>query len=354
MARRLRVEFPGAIYHVTLRGNARGRIFLDPRNYERFLWRLSESADTYNVRIYLFCLMVNHAHLVVETPEGNLSRFMQSLETGYTVYFNMRHARAGHLTQGRYGAKLVEGDPAAPRLRRGSDYFLSLSRYVHLNPAFVRSVKELPLKDRIQHVRRYPWSSYGSYIGRSKALDFVDYGPVLAQMAGGKNEKRKRYREFVESGLAETDEEFREAMKASRHCIGGEDFRNRVGRLYESLVAKSDHPEDVTFRRQTERIPVDRILEILELELGTSREAICRRHRDSTVRPIASRMLCKYGGLTQREVGRILGLRTGTGISLQLRKLTGLMATDTRLKRIVERVEKRLDVERQRSSSPAR
>ena len=82
MARNLRVEFPGAIYHVTMRGNARGKIFLEPRNYERFLWRLSESADTYNVRIYLFCLMVNHAHIVLETPEGNLSRFMQSFETG--------------------------------------------------------------------------------------------------------------------------------------------------------------------------------------------------------------------------------------------------------------------------------
>jgi len=338
MARKLRIEFPGAIYHVTLRGNARNRIFLEPRNYERFLWRLSESADTYNVRVYLFCLMVNHAHIVLETPEGNLSRFMQSLETGYTVYFNLRHGRTGHLTQGRYGARLVEGD----------HYLLSLSRYVHLNPAFVKSVEKLCLRDRMEHVRRYPWSSYRSYIGKQEPFDFVDYDPVLAQMTGAKSGRRRRYRAFVESGLAETDEEFREAMKQSPLGIGSQEFRDRARRWYQDLVAKSDHPEDAIFRRQTRALSVDRILAILVEELGTSREEICRRRRDSTARPIASKVLCKYGGLTQRQVGRLLGLKTGTSVSLQLRKLRELTATDARTRRTLKRVEGRLKEEREK------
>jgi len=110
MPRHLRVEFSGAIYHVTIRGNDRQRIFEDDRDYERFLERLAESVETYRIRLYLFCLLGNHVHLLLETPDTNLSRFMQSVETGYTVYYNLRHRRVGHLFQGRFGAKLVDGD----------------------------------------------------------------------------------------------------------------------------------------------------------------------------------------------------------------------------------------------------
>jgi len=127
MARHLRVEYAGAIYHVTIRGNGRQAIFEDDRDRERFVRRLFESVETYGVRLYLYCLMTNHVHLVIETPDKGLSRFMQSLETGYTVYSNLRHKKSGHVFQGRYGAKLVEGD----------EYLLKLSRYVHLNPVFV-------------------------------------------------------------------------------------------------------------------------------------------------------------------------------------------------------------------------
>jgi REP element-mobilizing transposase RayT len=131
MARKLRVEYPGAIYHITHRGNAKQPVFSDDHDRERFLLRLAESVDTYNVRLYMFCLMKNHIHLVCETPEGNVSRFMQSLITGYTVYYNLRHESSGHLFQGRFGSKLVEGD----------SYLLALTRYVHLNPVYIAAVE---------------------------------------------------------------------------------------------------------------------------------------------------------------------------------------------------------------------
>jgi REP element-mobilizing transposase RayT len=89
MGRHLRVEFPGVIYHVTIRGNAGQAIFSHERDRERFLRRLAAGVETYGVRLYLFCLMTNHVHLVVETPDTNLSRFMQNLEAGYTVYYNL-------------------------------------------------------------------------------------------------------------------------------------------------------------------------------------------------------------------------------------------------------------------------
>ena len=97
----------GGIYHITSRGNDRQTIFRDAQDRERFLERLADSAQDYQVRIYLFCLMPNHVHLLLETPLGNLDRFMGSLLTGYAVYFNRRHQRVGHLMQGRYGAQVV-------------------------------------------------------------------------------------------------------------------------------------------------------------------------------------------------------------------------------------------------------
>ena len=122
MARLLRVQFPGAIYHVTVRGNERQLIFRDDPDRGRFLERLAQSQELYSVRLYLVCLMPNHLHLLLETPRGNLSNFMARLVTAYTVYDNLRHHRVGHLTQGRYKARMVEGN----------QYLLKLSRYIHL------------------------------------------------------------------------------------------------------------------------------------------------------------------------------------------------------------------------------
>ena len=115
MARQLRVEYPGAIYHVTCRmvGNRKDEetfLFKDDADRERFLDRLGERVEQFHIRLYLFVLMTNHFHLVFETPEANCSKFMQSLSTAYTVYYNLRHRRHGHLLDGRFKAKLVEGD----------------------------------------------------------------------------------------------------------------------------------------------------------------------------------------------------------------------------------------------------
>ena len=138
MARKLRLQYEGAIYHITVRGNGRRRIFMDDANRERFLWRLAESKEQYEVRIYLYCIMDNHFHLLAETPRANVSRFMQSVLTGYTVYFNLRQRHRGHLLQGRYGTQLVEGDA----------YLHRLSRYIHLNPVRTREAEDWTIQQK--------------------------------------------------------------------------------------------------------------------------------------------------------------------------------------------------------------
>jgi REP element-mobilizing transposase RayT len=329
MARKLRVEFPGAIYHVMLRGNWRHNIFKSDEDRKRFLKRLKKSADTYNTRIYFFCLMKNHAHLVVETPESNISRFMQSFTTGYTVYYNIRHNQAGHLFQGRFKAKLVDGD----------SYLLALSRYVHLNPVFTDSAKQLTLKERVKILREYRWSSYRSYIGITKSLDFVDYSPTLGLTGNIKTkDTAKNYRRFVEAGIAENDDDFINIMTSSRHSIGSDEFTKTVDKLYQKLIEKKSILEDVSFRNVITPIPAKDIIDITCTAMGAKDGDVYRRQRDNMIRPVAAYMLCKFAGMTQREVATILNLNGGSAVSLQLKKLNEQLSRDKQLTKLTDEI----------------
>ena len=124
MARSLRIEYPGAYYHITSRGNERKAIFKNKGDRKSFLLYLKSAYLRYGAIVHVFCLMNNHYHLLLETPKGNLSQIMQHINGAYTTYFNVNHKRAGHLFQGRYKAILVDSDA----------YAGELSRYMHLNP----------------------------------------------------------------------------------------------------------------------------------------------------------------------------------------------------------------------------
>ena len=341
MARQLRVEYSGAIYHVTCRmlGDARSRLFLDDADRARFLERLGERVEQYDIRLYMFVLMTNHFHLVFETPEGNCSRFMQSLSTAYTVYYNLRHNRHGHLLDGRYKAKLVDGD----------DYLLVLSRYVHLNPVKVSPIRNRPMEERKSCLRQYPWSTYQSYIGEQKPFDYVDYGPVLSEMGGKKRARRKAYRKFVESGLAGDDKEFMAILKESPGSIGGEPFRAWVGELYQELLEKHARPEDVSFRRTHEVMLPDEVIEVLSEVLKVKEEEFCRRRRNSPLRAIAARYLMKYAGQSQREAADYLKAGSGSAVSKQMVRYKELLSGDRRWGKLMDKCETVLSVRRKQS-----
>jgi REP element-mobilizing transposase RayT len=146
MARPLRIEYSGAVYHITSRGNAREKIYIDDQDRENFLGVLGEVVRKYNWLCHAYCLMDNHYHLLVETPDANLSIGMRQLNGVYTQLYNRRHRRTGHIFQGRYKAILVDKD----------NYLLELSRYVVLNPVRARLAK-LP--------EHWKWSSYGATAG---------------------------------------------------------------------------------------------------------------------------------------------------------------------------------------------
>ena len=325
MARAQRIEYAGALYHVTARGNEQRAIFLDDADRERFLRVLGESVEHFEVRLYLFCLMTNHVHLVVETPRANLGRLMHQLQTAYTVHFNRRHHRRGHLVQGRYGASLVERDA----------YLLRLSRYVHLNPVFMKAPRSRPIREQIALLRQYRWSSYRSYIGKDRRLSFVDYGPILATIHPGGSGQGGAYRRFVEAGISRIDAPFIEETEASRLSIGSEDFRARVRTMYEDLLKGKSRSEDVLFRRTATCLPSERILGVVSKGLGVECASLLRRQRGSLDRAVASRMLCDYGGLTQRQAADVLGLRSGAAVSIQLHGLAEQLKKEPRLQKRV-------------------
>ncbi|MCX6998301.1 MAG: transposase, partial [Kiritimatiellaeota bacterium] len=329
MSRALRLQFAGAIYHITVRGNGRQVIFGDDGDRRLLYSSIEKSVELGGVRIYLFCLMDNHFHLVVETPKGNLASFMQSLLTGYTVCYNLRHRRHGHLTQGRYGARLVFGD----------DYLLKLSRYVHLNPIKVKAWSKGSMEERLAHLRAYRWSSYLGYIGAGERVAWVDYGPMLA-LVGGKN-KAAAYRQFVETGAAGDDPEFLEAMNASARSIGSADYCAWVDEQHASRMAERRHPQDVAFRQPAgkRRSPVE-VLQAVAHLAGTSVNALAARRRGYAWKGIAALLLMKHAGLTGRAAASALGLRGGSGVSYQIAQARKALYEDASWSKRIERLER--------------
>ena len=181
MSRPLRLEFPGAVYHITARGNARNNIFLKDADRELFLAGLGEVVERFGWLCHAYCLMDNHYHLLVETLEGNLSLGMRQLNGVYTQRFNRYHGRVGHIFQGRFKAIVVDRD----------SYLLELCRYVVLNPLRAGMVKSLA---------RYRWSSYPATVGMIERQGWLSIDWVLGQFGKYRAVAQRRYADFVAQG----------------------------------------------------------------------------------------------------------------------------------------------------------
>lgn len=184
MARPLRLQFPHAVYHVTSRGNARQKIVRDDHDRARFLSILQQVVERFGWLCHAYCLMNNHYHLLVETPQPTLSAGMRQLNGVYTQAFNKRHHRVGHIFQGRFHAVLVEKEA----------HLLELSRYVVLNP--VRG-------GLVQRPDQWPWSSYRATIGRVGAPAYLTVDWVLGQFGRRLQEARRAYAHFVREGMGQ-------------------------------------------------------------------------------------------------------------------------------------------------------
>jgi REP element-mobilizing transposase RayT len=204
MARPLRIEYPGAVYHVTSRGNARENIFLEDTDRQVFLEVLETVVEKYNWLCHAYCLMDNHYHILVETPDPNLSLGMRQLNGVYTQSFNRLHSRVGHVFQGRYKSILVEKN----------EHLLELCRYIVLNPVRAGLVSKPGKRD---------WSSYQATAYSVKAPDFLSVDWILGQFARTRNEARRAYRTFVTDSLMNTWETPWKKL-VGQIVFGGSDF----------------------------------------------------------------------------------------------------------------------------------
>ena len=209
MARQLRLEFPGALYHVTARGNARQAIYRDDRDRARFVDVLAREVAQQQWRCYAYCLMDNHYHLLLETPEPNLSHGMRRLNGVYTQGFNRRHGCVGHVLQGRFKSILVDKE----------SYLRELCRYIVLNPVRAKVVAK---------PEEWPWSSYPATAGRRRAPDWLAVSDVLSRFARFGRAGPLAYRQFVRDGIGHPSPW---AQVRGQIFLGDEAFLERVERL---------------------------------------------------------------------------------------------------------------------------
>lgn len=274
MARPLRIEYDGAVYHVTSRGNARKPIFKDDADRESFLDAAYKVNSRYNWLCHAYCLMSNHYHLVIETPDGNLSKGMRQLNGVYTQLFNKRHNRVGHIFQGRYKAILVQKE----------SHLLEVCRYVALNPVRARLVK---------NAGDWEWSSYRGTAGIDRQHPMLTTDWVLGQFGTGKKVAIRRYSEFVAAGIG-VKSIWKEVRGQS--LLGEEGFAEE---LIGYLTGQRDVREIPRNQRYADRPAIERVF--------TTDAAVNRNERNRKIIEAVERY-----GYSQREIADFLGIHYTT------------------------------------------
>lgn len=268
MARPLRIEFPGALYHVTSRGNARAPIFMGDPDRRSFLRILGEVVERSRWLCHAYCLMPNHYHLLVETPEANLSRGMRQINGVYTQRFNRAHDRVGHLLQGRFGAVLVERDT----------HLLELARYVVLNPVRAGLAAQ---------AESYRWSSLPALLGLAPVPAWLVTRALLSRFGS-----RDRYLEFVREGVGQGSP----WVGARGGVLGSDEFRQRL----ESPIGQ--RAKELEFPRKERLVHREPLAAAFPLDAGEGRAARNQRIRE----------LMDSGLYSPSEIGRHLGLHCST------------------------------------------
>ena len=234
MSRPLRIEYPGAWYHVMNRGRRAEEIFTERNDYCLFLDLLQESSELWNIKISAYCLMPNHYHMLLQTPEGNLSRCMRHINGVYTQRFNRSHQCDGQLFRGRFKSILVGGD----------SYLLQLMRYVHRNPLRAGLVEKLD---------EYPWSSHRGYLSESKKWDWLNKEFILTILSADKRNRRRAYRRFVSmDDVTDILKIFEDRRLPS--LLGGDQFISWVKETFFSQKEHKEVPESTVLAPDLQRI----------------------------------------------------------------------------------------------------
>jgi len=334
MARPLRVEFAGAWFHVTARGNERRVIFRTDADRQKFVEVLAELPVRFGFRIHGYVLMPNHYHLIVETGGHGLSRAMQWLNVSYSVWFNRRHRRVGHLFQGRFGAVLVEAE------RWGCE----LSRYVHLNPVRIaplglgkgaRAERRMGLSpaanvdevaERLRVLREFRWSSYRAYIGLERPPPWLSVEVLRAIVGGPRLRAKQNYREWVEAAVRDGIAESPWEQVEGQLLLGGATLREKAHRL---LKGNGREQSGV---KELERREFGDVIKVVERIKGEDWAGFRDRHGDWG-RDLALWLGRKHCGLRLRELGELAGGMDYAAVSAAVARWRQRMTKDHAMKK---------------------
>jgi len=295
MARPLRIEFPGALYHVTSRGNERRPIFRGVGDREAFLGFLAQTVKRFRWSLSAWVLMTNHFHLVFQTPEPNLSAGMHWLNSSYASWFNRVHNRCGHLFQGRFDATLVEKE----------SHFQNVLRYVVLNPVRAKMVAR---------PEQHRWSSYRATVGLTDAPEWLDLGAVLPLFDADREAAQERYRQFVFEKVGCEDALWDQLINGI--YLGGEAWARRMRKIVESKPRSTDHPIE---QLAVGRPKMAMIVEAVGQVAGETAETI-RATRGGPLRRLAAWLGWNEGWFTLRSIAASLRMRSEGHISGLIRR----------------------------------
>ena len=345
MARALRIERPGGRYHATARGNERRDIFRDDSDRFHFLELLGELSERFGVRVHAYVLMDNHYHLLLETPEANLSRAMQWLNGSYCIWFNPRHRRNGHLLQGRFGAFIVEDNAG----------WQEVARYVHLNPVRVaglgldKSARAAshaglargPAPDlvaaRLDVLRKFRWSSYRGYAAYAAPLAWV-WRESLARLCGGGTEPEQQaaLREYTEGAVRQGAIEPPWERVLNGIVLGSEAFAQRLRH-----EARGNPREQLSLRPPPSPVSWARILYALEQAKGETWDEFSGRHADWG-RDAALWLGRRVGRLRLAELGGLAGGLDYANVSQAIARFSRRLAGDPPLRQQLMAIEQQL------------
>lgn len=322
MTRPLRIEYSGAFYHVINRGNAGEKIFKSKSDKEKFLQYLQKAVDRFAINIHTYCLMDNHYHLLLETPEPNLSVAIQWLNVSYAVYFNRKRLRSGHLFQGRFKAILIDAD----------EYLTQLSRYIHLNPVKAKIV-DTPAD--------YPWSSYRAFIGKEKKTpDWLEIKWVLSQFGSRKKDAIRSYQSYIEEIEADDLENPHKEVVGGL-ILGDTDFVNWVKK--EFLSGRDDEQEIPQIKKLKPKPPLETIVSIVCDEMGYSEEQVFEKGRNHNIgREMAIFLARDFSGVSCKALGNYFGGISGPAITLNYNHFTRKLASDKKLMDKKNKIKKRI------------
>ena len=329
MARPLRIQYPGAYYHVMNRGNRREDIFITDQDRKGFLDALADSCETFHVKLICYVMMSNHFHLLVQTPEANLSEFMRHFLVTYTVRFNRRNGRTGHVFQGRFRSLLVDED----------EYLLPLSRYIHLNPIRTKQFKKEEFSRKCEYLKNYPWSSFPKYCYLRQRTGDIDYDWFLNTYFGEDTAKgRRQFREYVFHGIeGRVENPFDDVVHQS--ILGTQDF---VDWVRQKLPRKGQR-ELPSLKKLQHDIPVKRVIsEVADFYNVEADGLQDRRTKLKDLRRMAMELSYRYSNCKQKEIGAIFGVDYST-VSQNRLRLKNKLKSNRKLKKQYDQVLKQLE-----------